>query len=209
MSAPRATGARLRRPHLLHGGHVPCRHALAPFPRGALLLGGLLLSTSCATAAERLRGSSRYRAPAIVLAYPEHGAALPADKAVVVIRFAPREAEDPIDVSSFRATVDGVDRSSQFRVTSTEAWGSLGESSLPASASGETRLTSGPHTLGARVCSVRGVCGALSVVVDVRPWDRAFAPGQLTRGQAAPNYTITVPRVPAVTSSGLRAGTGV
>jgi len=187
---------------------VPCRHALSRFPRGALLLGPLLLSASCASVAGRLRGSSRYRAPAIVLAYPERGTVLPADKAVVVIRFAPREAGDPIDVSSFRATLDGVDGTGQFRVTSTEAWGTLGNSSPPAGASPETRITSGPHTLGARVCSARGVCGALTVVVEVRPWDRALAPGQLTRGGHALHHTITVPRGTAARRSVHRTGTG-
>jgi hypothetical protein len=188
---------------------VPCLRELPRFHRGALLLGILLLSASCATAAARLRGSSPYRAPAIGLAYPERGTALPADKAVAVIRFAPREADDPIDASSFRATVDGFDRTSQFRVTSTEAWGTLGDSSRLAGASLETRITSGPHTLGARVCSARGVCGALTVVVEVRPWDRALAPGELTRGRPGPNHTITVSRGTAAKGSGHRIGTGV
>ena len=209
MPATNAVGVGSCRRHLLPGGHVPCGHAFSRFPRGALLLGTLLLSASCVPARERLRGPARYRAPAIVLAYPERGTDLPADKAVVVIRFAPREAEDPIDVSSFKATVDGIDRSAQFRVTSTEAWGPLGEASPPVGSSAETRLTSGAHTLGARVCSVRGVCGALSVVVEVRPWDRALAPGQLTRGQPAPNHAITMPRAAAAHRGGQRAGTGV
>jgi hypothetical protein len=188
---------------------VPCLPDRPRFHRGALLLGTLLLSASCATAAARLRGASPYRAPAIVLAYPERGTALLTDKAVVVIRFAPREADDPIDVSSFKATVDGVDRTGQFRVTSTEAWGTLGDSSGSASASPETRITSGPHTLGARVCSARGVCGALTVVVEVRPWDRALGPGQLARGRPAPHHTVTVSRGTAAQGSGHRTDTGV
>jgi hypothetical protein len=188
---------------------VPCLRELPRFHRGPLLLGILLVSASCATAAARLRGSSPYRAPAIVLAYPERGTALPADKAVVVIRFAPREGDDPIDVSSFKATVDGVDRTGQFRVTSTEAWGTLGDSTGSASASPATRITSGPHTLGARVCSARGVCGALTVVVEVRPWDRALAPGQFTHSRPAPNHTVTVSRGTAAQGSGHRTGTGV
>ena len=136
----------------------------------------LVLTTSCTPLATPFRTARQYRAPAVVLAYPERGALLPADKAVVLLRFAPREAGDDIDVTSFKATVDGVDRTSRFRVTSDEAWGTLGDSVSGATGSVETRLTSGPHTVSARVCTVRGACGALSVVVEVRPWDRALAP---------------------------------
>jgi len=136
------------------------------------MVGTLGLSTSCATVAARLQGSLQYRVPAIVLAYPGRGATLPADRAVVLFRFAPREPDDPIDVSSFKATVDGVDRTTRFRVTSAEAWGTLGDTTA-ASAPGAV-ITAGPHTLGARVCSARGACGALTVVVDVRPWEWAL-----------------------------------
>jgi hypothetical protein len=189
---------------------VPCLHAHSRSRRGALALGTLVLCVSCTPDALRWRGALQYRVPAVVLAYPERGTALPADKAVVLLRFAPREADDPIDVTSFRATVDGVDRTGQFRVNSAEAWGTLGDT---ASASGNTpgtRVTSGPHTLGARVCSVRGACGALTVVVDVRPWERTLAPEPLTLGgPPIPNDKFTAFRVATASGSPAHANAGV
>lgn len=134
-------------------------------------------SASCAPVATRPRGPSTYRAPALVLAYPAPGADLPADRPVVLIRFALREADDPIDAASFRATVDGVDRTARFRVTTAEAWGTLAESDTADTGradSDRALANAGPHTIAARVCSARGVCGALTVVVDVRPWERAL-----------------------------------
>jgi len=154
---------------------VPCLPHLSRSRRGTLALGTLLVSSSCATVAARLERPAAYRAPAIVLAYPEAGAALPADKAVVLFRFVPREADDPVDAASFRATVDGADRTALFRATSQEAWGTLAEAATPA-ASGTPAATPGPHTVAARVCSARGACGALTAVVDVRAWEQALKP---------------------------------
>ena len=99
---------------------------------------------------------------------------LPTDRPVVLIRFALREADDPIDAASFRATVDGVDRTARFRVTAAEAWGTLADSGTTDTDSARAIAADGPHTIAARVCSARGVCGALTVVVDVRPWERAL-----------------------------------
>lgn len=66
--------------------------------------------------------------PAIALAYPARGAA------------------------TFRATIDGVDRTDRFRVTTTEAWATLGETAVsPATA---PTVPAGPHTVVARVCSI-------------------------------------------------------
>ena len=93
---------------------------------------------------------------------------------MVLIRFALREADDPIDAASFRATVDGVDRTARFRVTAAEAWGTLADSGTTDTDSARALANAGPHTVAARVCSARGVCGALTVVVDVRPWERAL-----------------------------------
>ena len=153
---------------------MSCLHDCSRFHRGVLAV-ALVLTTSCTPLAAPSGTARPYRAPAVVLAYPERGAALPADKAVVLLRFAPREAGDDIDVASFRATVDGVDRTSRFRVTSDEAWGTLGDS-VSTGSSIDTRLTPGPHIVGARVCTVRGACGSLSTGIDVRPWERALAP---------------------------------
>jgi hypothetical protein len=101
----------------------------------------LVVSASCETLTARLRGSPQDRSPAVVLAYPARGATLPADKAVVLFRFAPREADDPIDPTSFRATVDGIDRTTQFRVTSGEAWGTLGDTATARGTAGSATLS--------------------------------------------------------------------
>jgi hypothetical protein len=160
---------------LRNGGHVSCLLDPCRSRRGVLAF-ALVLSASCTPLATSFRTTRQYRAPAVVLAYPERGAALPADRAVVLFRFAPREPGDDIDVTSFKATVDGVDRTSRFRVTGDEAWGTLGDSVRGGGRSIEKRLTPGPHTVSARVCTERGVCGASSTVVDVRPWERVLAP---------------------------------
>ena len=154
---------------------LPCPPLLSRFRAGSAALGIVLATTSCGFAG-RVRGLSPYRAPSVVLAYPDRGVALPADKPTVVFRFAPGEADDPIDVASFRATVDGIDRTDRFRVTSREAWGTLGDT--PPTSDGVTaaRITTGPHTISARVCSTRGACGAVTVGVDVRPWDQSIQP---------------------------------
>jgi len=109
-----------------------------------------------------------FRPPSIVLAYPASDGALPADKPLIVFRFAAGDSNDPIDPTAFRATVDGVDRTSHFRVTPTEAWGQLTDSSATPS------LTPGPHLVGARVCSVRGACQSVSARVEIRPWEQAL-----------------------------------
>src|SRR5437867_7614789 len=51
-----------------------------------------------------------YRPPTIVLAAPLAGASIPADKPVIVLRFASGESADAIDPSSLRMSVDGEDR---------------------------------------------------------------------------------------------------
>jgi hypothetical protein len=169
----------------------------------------LVVCTSCETVAARLHGSSQYRGPAVVLAYPARGATLPADKAVVLFRFAPREADDPVDPASFKATVDGIDRTTQFRVTSSEAWGTLGDTATARGNAGTTTVATGPHNVAVRVCSVRGACGGLAVVVEVRPWERTLSSAQLTRGSGlAPNNVSTAPRTATASRSSSDAGAG-
>ena len=162
-------------PPFLNGGLVSCLLDRCRSHRGAFAA-ALVLTASCAPLTAPFHTARTYRAPSVVLAYPARGAPLPADKPVVLFRFAPREAGDDIDVTSFKATVDGVDRTSRFRVTSDEAWGTLGDSVGGSSGSVETRLTPGPHVVSARVCSVRGACGSVNAALDVRPWERALAP---------------------------------
>lgn len=193
---------------LLPGGHVPCLPLLSRFPGGALMLGTLVASTSCATAAAHLRGSPQYRAPAVVLAYPARGTALPADKPVVLFRFALREADDPVDVASFRATVDGIDRTAQFRVTSSEAWGSLGDTTAAPATPVIAGVATGPHTVAARICSARGACGGVAVVVEVRAWERALSSAPLSRQADKPNNTSTASRTMAASRSSNGAGAG-
>ena len=147
---------------------LPCHPLLSRSLRGFVALA--LVPAGCALAG-RAPGLSPYRPPAVVLAYPARGVALSADKPVVVFRFAPREAGDPVDAASFRATVDGVDRTDWFRVTAVEALGTVADPAAETAATGGA--AAGPHTVMARVCSARGVCGGLSVVVVVRPWDQA------------------------------------
>ena len=146
---------------------MPCPHSHARRSRVAAVA-ALFLTLGCSAITGRRVGSGGYRAPSVVLAYPEAHAALPADKAVVVLRFAQGEAGDPIDPGSFKVTVDGVDRTALFRVAEGEAWGPLGDASAAGSTGVATGVSPGPRTVSARICSARGVCGVLSVVVDVR-----------------------------------------
>ena len=104
-----------------------------------------------------------YRAPTILLVQPPVGTTVPRDKPVVVFRFSRGEQADPIDVRTFAVTVDGYDRTDLFQVTSDEAWGTL-QNPL----SGDSLIAAGPHSVAARVCSVRGACAeATNTVVAV------------------------------------------
>ena len=142
------------RDSLVPGGHAPC----VPISRWYTLAAPLAAaSLSCTALPLRLsRLGPRAPLPSIVFAYPASGGTLPADKPLIVFRFAAGEANDPIDPSAFRATVDGIDHTSRFRVTPTESWGQLADSAAAAS------LTRSSHLMGARVCSTRGACGSVS-----------------------------------------------
>jgi hypothetical protein len=100
-----------------------------------------------------------YRPPTIALAQPVAGAAVPQDHAVVIFRFTQGEADDPIDARSFTVGVDGKDRSSSFQVAPDRAWGPLGD--------GSGAIAPGAHQLSARICSTRGICGAVDSPVLV------------------------------------------
>lgn len=180
---------------------MPCLRVPAPSRPGAIAFGALLLAAACPGIGMRAGAPSRYRAPSVVLAYPERGAALPADKAFIVLRFAPGEADDPIDVASFKATVDGVDRTPLFHVTNPQAWGPIGDST--------TASAAGPHVVAARICSALGACGSLSVAIEVRPWVRALGVNGAAHDVAipAPNEIPTAPTRAAAIRGGTR-GTG-
>ena len=104
-----------------------------------------------------------YRRPVLMLAQPPAGTGLPQDRPVVVLRFAQGEPNDPIDVGSFAIAVDGHDRTRQFQVTATEAWGPL------APEADASPIEAGAHQLAARICSARGACIELSATVSVVP----------------------------------------
>ncbi len=105
-----------------------------------------------------------YRAPVIALVQPPGGGTIPEDKPVLVFRFASAEAEDPLDGTSLRVLVNGVDQTARFQSNSTEAWGSIGDATT-ASASIEL----GPRQVVARICSVRGACAETAHLVTVVP----------------------------------------
>ena len=86
-------------------------------------------------------------APILVLSYPAPGVSVPGDNATVVFRYAMDDASDPLDLRSFRITVDGVDRTSHFRVTADAAWGAIAHG-------GDAGLRA--HDVRARVCTIRG-----------------------------------------------------
>ena len=157
-------------------------------------------SSSCTAFPFASRGVDlEFRPPSIVVAYPgSGGSTLPADKPLIVFRFEPGETNDPIDPSAFRATVDGIDRTSHFRATPTEAWGQLADSSATPS------LTPGSHLIGARVCSMRGACGTVSTRVEVRPWERTIESEKTTslRRSATPNQIPLLPPVMRVARYG-------
>jgi hypothetical protein len=104
-----------------------------------------------------------YRSPIIAVVQPPVGSSVTADKPIVVLRFAPGEPDDPLDAASFAIAVDGVDRTALFQVAATEAWGPLA-----LAVSGEQPpIPSGARQVAARICSVRGACGAVTAVVTV------------------------------------------
>jgi hypothetical protein len=97
-------------------------------------------------------------APTLVLSYPAPGVSVPGDNATVVFRYAVDDAIDPLDLRSFRITVDGVDRTSHFRVTADAAWGAIAQ---------DVEAGVRAYDVRACVCTIRGVCAELSAVVTV------------------------------------------
>ena len=117
-----------------------------------------------------------YRPPTIALIVPADGATIPADKPVIVLRFAAGDPADAIDPASLRMAVDGEDRTALLQLGDGEAWGPL----MPDSVHSRTQdaisapahapvIAPGVHLVHARVCSKRGVCGMLDAPVTVVP----------------------------------------
>lgn len=98
-------------------------------------------------------------APSIELVHPAPGSTIPSDRPTVFFRYGPGVASDPIEDGSFQLWVDGIERSSGFRVGNGEAWG----------VASDRPLTPGAHLVIARVCSVRGVCAAANNIVVAVP----------------------------------------
>jgi hypothetical protein len=121
-----------------------------------------------------------YRPPVIVLAAPSAGASVPADKPVIVVRFAAGEPDDAIDPSSLRVSVDGEDRTLLLQLGSAEAWGPLARDtttsqSLRVASPGVPLIAPGVHLVHVRLCSMRGVCAAFDTPVTVAPPDATLA----------------------------------
>jgi hypothetical protein len=153
------------------------RRRRVPLPRHLLIAAaGTLLRPSIVFAQQPSPPPvSVYRAPAIALATPIAGTAIPADKPVIVLRFAQGETDDPIDPSSLRVSVDGQDRTSLLQLGTGEAWGPLAPMTAPnasaAALAAAVVIASGVHLVHARLCSMRGVCSTLDVPVTVSPAD--------------------------------------
>lgn len=101
--------------------------------------------------------SAGYAPPRLVLAYPAPGVSVPGDHATVIFQYASTDT-DALDLRSFSVTVDGIDRTSHFRVTADAAWGTI--------ITGDTAGIRA-HDVRARICSVRGVCANANVIVAV------------------------------------------
>jgi hypothetical protein len=108
-----------------------------------------------------------YRAPQLALAEPVGGAGLPQDNPSVVFRFAQGETDDPLDLATFEVAIDGAGRTTQFRVDSTTAWGSLDPPPTDPSAPHDHALALGIHQLAARICSARAICTDTRATVTV------------------------------------------
>ncbi len=121
-----------------------------------------------------------YIVPVITLVQPRAGGVVIQDRPVVLFRFSAEQPGDPIDAASFHVTLDGEDRTDDFRISTAEAWGSL------AGRAGTAPVVAGSHTIEARVCSVRGICATLTSAIVVQParWD--LPSSQDSRSSPAP-----------------------
>jgi hypothetical protein len=107
-------------------------------------------------AQQAVHGSSE--PPRLMLAYPPPGVPLPHDNATVMFRYLTGDPGDPLDFRRFAVSVDGVERTSHFRVTADVAWGFI---------VGGAREGIREHTVRARICSVRGLCSEVTAIVAV------------------------------------------
>ena len=106
---------------------------------------------------------AEFAVPVVTLVQPRAGAFVLQERPVVMFRFAVEHRDDPIDAASFRVTLDGDDRTDGFQISIAEAWGSL------AGRNGAGPVAAGSHTIEARICTVRGLCGTATDAIVVRP----------------------------------------
>jgi hypothetical protein len=107
-------------------------------------------------AQQAVHGSSE--PPTLMLVYPGPGVLLPHDNPTVMFRYLAGDSDDPLDLRRFTVYVDGVERTSHFRVTADVAWGLLVS---------DSREGIREHTVRARICSVRGICSEVRAMVTV------------------------------------------
>lgn len=120
---------------------------------------GVAQQPSTASAA----AGAEYRGPTLTMVQPAPGAAVPIDRPIIVFRYVPGSAADPVDARSFAVTVDGESRSALFQVTATEAWGPM----VSTVEGAQSAIALGPHQIAARICSVRGACSEIAATVNV------------------------------------------
>ena len=95
--------------------------------------------------------------PRLALVHPAPGVSIPGDNATVIFQYGSTHT-DPLDFRSFTVAVDGVDRTSHFRVTANAAWGTI---------VGGDVVGLRAHDVRARICSIRGVCTSVNAIVPV------------------------------------------
>ena len=148
---------------------------------GSLLLTAMLIATPrdspLAQPPDSTAARQAYRTPVIAIVQPAAGAAIPQDKPVVLFRFAAGERDDPVDMQTFKVSVDGADATSSFQVAVDKAWGAL---PTPPDR-GSSAIAPGAHLIAARICSVRGACGSLQTTVIVAPSDMPEASPKASR----------------------------
>lgn len=100
-------------------------------------------------------------APSIVWAEPMLDTPMPAEAALLVVRYAASEA-DPVDPRTIRLLIDGVDATSALRIGAWGAWAFPGRPEVGTgaqrSSTSDPDFAPGDHHLAFRVCTRSGVC---------------------------------------------------
>lgn len=120
------------------------------------------------------------RLPSIALVQPQDGGTVPVDRPVLAFRFAAADPADQLDLGSLKIAVDSRDATPNFHVMPNEAWGKLDDAAVSTGS-----LAAGAHTVTARICSLRGVCGTITASFNVST--------PASPGEAAPNAAKSTP----------------